>query len=369
MKKSSSKPKKNKSEAALRKQVATLSQQLKDLAPAAYSGRQPSRAQPKVQTTQSCTVVSHKEIMAWPLSSATYTTMGAGVNPGHALAFPWLSIVALAYESYRFRRLRFNYYPRCPTTQAGQLLLLLDPKSGDLSPANVQIASSYHMRSTGPMWKEMSLSIPKNVLDGQGPHRLIRSTEIANGDIRSLYDVGRFIIAQDGGSPASAIVGEVEVEYEVELYTPSLSPAGNVPSGWVNGSGVFSTSNIFGTTRVFGGLLVVASSGNDVFIDNMVHTNSPLGGLAVNTLYEILVYITGTAITAVSATNLNSTGPGGSNAIQNVLVVINGAANSAMYRARLSVGISDDVLTFAVTATTITDAVMSISRLSNDISW
>ena len=48
------------------------------------------------------------------------------INPGSALTFSWLSSIALSFEFYRFKKLKFHYITRSPTTRSDSLIMSPD---------------------------------------------------------------------------------------------------------------------------------------------------------------------------------------------------------------------------------------------------
>ena len=313
---------------------------------------------PLFKSQGECVVISHSELFDWPLGKLNFTVgLTASVNPGLA-TFPWLSGVANNFETYRFRRLKFVYYPRCAATQAGQIIMLLDPKSSDANPRTLQIASTYHIRANGNMWAPLELVVPQQVLDTGGPRKLIRSHTL-QADAAALYDVGRFMFITDGANPFDAVVGELGLEYEVELYTPGQRPAGAVPSMYIDGtSSGASASNIFGNVFAAGGLLFDDLVGNIVALKNL-----EVSGVNQLSEYTIWVYLVGTGISAIVPTFSNAT------VVTPYTVMIQAGSTVAMlfWTFRPTAGIG--TVSIAVTATTITEGNLIISQVPYDISF
>ena len=314
---------------------------------------------PKVRSEGECVVITHSELFDWPLGKLAFTVnVSMSVNPGVSTVFPWLSGVANNFETYRFRRLRFVYYPRCAATQAGQAIMLLDPKSGDGNPRTLQIASSYHIRTNGNMWAPMSLDIPREVLSTGGPRRFVRSS-IIDSVSASLYDVGRFCFITDGANPFDAVVGELGVEYEVELWTPASRPTGPVPAMFVNGVATGATAlNLFGNSPFASGLLFDEMAANVIAMKDFEIT-----GLNQATEYGLWLVLGGTAITAVTAvfssgTIVNTFGPLANPTNTTVMTYWTFRPNGAV-----------GTVSFTVTATTITDANMTVAQLPYDIDF
>lgn len=331
------------------KRIAALERQLNSQAPAAVSGTNPaSKAKPKFTRMKDGVRVENTEVFVWPVGASPYTVSHAHINPGHAEIFNWLSLVARAFEEYEFDYLRFRYRPRCPTTQAGEIVIAVDPKSGDADPASLAILSTYRIREQGPMWKEMTLTVPQEQLRA-AKRRYIRLGWIPSQDLGTLYDVGKFIFATDGASPASSIVGEISVEYAVRLYIPAQDPSGNVNAGWVNAATSISIAAPFGTAPVFGGRLIDSVITNTVFLKQLDYAFSG------NAYYSLWIYATGTALTnlSVAATGL---------VLDNAIVVANGAGTALMYHARIRSNGPESYVALTFTGTTVTDTLFQVSR-------
>lgn len=341
---------------ALTAEVKRLAKMMAEQAPAAISGPNPvNNRKPKVKTGKGCVQVDHAELFIWPDGQASFTVDGPSVNPGHPYVFPWLSQVARAFETYEFRYLRFKFYPRCGTGQAGTVYLALDPKSGDDNPASESILATYHIRTQGSMWKEHVLNIPKAVLHAQGPKRFISPGDIQDDNVRSLYDVGNFLLATIGASPAGGKIGEVSVEYGVDLCVPAQNPQGNVNSGWVNAGGTTSIASPFGTAPTHGGYLIADVESATVFLEKLDHN------AAQDMFYDIWFQMTGTGFTGVTV----GVNPG--SIISNQLVVINAAATQMAFHARIKM--SYGYITFLPAGTTLGDTLFNVYRVCPDQSF
>ena len=313
---------------------------------------------PRIRSDGECVVIAHSELFDWPLGKLPFTVnVAAAVGPGLSTVFPWLSGVANNFETYRFRKLKFIYYPRCAATQAGQAIMLLDPKSSDTNPRTLQIASTYHVRANGNMWAPMELDVPKEILNTGGPRKFIRSSTL-QADAAALYDVGRFFFITDGANPFDAIVGELGVEYEVELWTPGQRPAGQIFALWVNGvATAASASNPFGNTPTFGGLILDEVIGDVIAVKNM-----ELSGVNQLVEYGMWMVISGTGISAI--TPIYSAAA----AVYNNVVIGAGSTIAMAYwtfRPSAAVG----TITFNITATTVTECNCTIHALPYDIDF
>lgn len=322
----------------------------RDMVPAAYGRVRRGGGPSMVQASRDCICIKHKELFDWPLGYSPYTVNAfLFINPANSGVFPWLYRIAINFEKYRFRKLKFTYYPRCGSTQAGQAVLAVDPKSSDNAPVSLPVLSSYHVRSQGPMWKEFSINVPQDVLGRE--LRYTRPAAFAAAGLSTLYDVGRFIFATDGANPAGATIGELEVSYEVELHLPASPPETPVPSAYINGGGAASSSNLFGATPVAGGLLYSTHLNNVISLHNI-----DMSGNIQTDEYVVSLAVYGTGISALTLapTGFIKTNMG---------PVINAAGTSLINFWVVTFTASSPLLTFTCTATTVTDAQLAVTQV------
>jgi len=142
--------------------------------------------------------------------------------------FPWLSQIAPQYESYKFKKLRFRYQGTTSTGASGSVYLAVEYDASDPSPTSkTQIANWQETKFCSP-WEVMTHVSTQNNLNKRSSYYVRNGTLPANSDIK-LYDVGYLCVVQSNVMPAantSASVGEVWVDYEVELRTPQLNAPG-----------------------------------------------------------------------------------------------------------------------------------------------
>lgn len=235
-------------------------------------------------------VVSNQEFISDVTNDSPIT--GFDVNPGSAVAFPWLSKVAQNFEMYRFRRLEFKYQPACPTTTQGIVVMAFDYDASDAIPVSKQQMSSYAGAMRSNVWAScsMSLKCPNSWsyvgnLNGQ-----INPLET---DIK-LYDVAKAYFGVFNGLNNN-MIGEVFVSYTVELSKPNWE----VPitsSGFIGFSGS-TLNNLFGT-----GQTIVGDVPVKVLNVNSIPGSVPTGVLEFprkgTFLLEVVVGYTSTSIPA-----------------------------------------------------------------------
>jgi len=212
--------------------------------------------------------VQHREYIQDLTGDAAFTVQQFPINPGMNQTFPWLSSIAQNFEKYNFRKLKFEYEPRCSTATAGSIMNAVDYDAADPAPIDKTAFMTQHGAVSSAPWEECCfVADPKSLSSqGQGGSRYIRTGALAaNLDIKT-YDVGVLNIATQGG-PATD-VGELYVSYDVELMTPSseanIELAGGYSTSWNDGAlNSVSKSNYFGTSQAIStGNVDVTHSGN-----------------------------------------------------------------------------------------------------------
>lgn len=214
---------------------------------AAYATRNLGKA-PAIKSSRDTCNIKHREFIGNVQGSAAFTVGNTfSVNPGLRATFPWLSIMAQAWEEYRFRSLRFCYYTRTGSNTQGSVMMAPDYDASDDAPATEFVLSSYDEVVEDAPWKDMCCVLKANLMSGAGGRRhFVRSGALApNQDIK-LYDVARFFVGTVDGAAVSW--GKLWVEYDIDFYIPQLPPAGalQVSGGRFFGGGTISLANPMG---------------------------------------------------------------------------------------------------------------------------
>jgi hypothetical protein len=185
-----------------------------------------------------------------PVSVANFVVTSFDINPGNPGLFPWLSAIALRYETYRFRRLSFFYDTQMPTTTAGSVGLGVDFDVADPPPADLLEFLAMNDSGSASVWTPLRLNV-----DLSGAHNTFRFTRsgLPSGTWdQRLYDLGR-LYHFTNGLVAGNSYGLLSVEYEIEFCTPQVQdPAtGHFSFGTgVGGGGGITPAAPFGTAVV-----------------------------------------------------------------------------------------------------------------------
>lgn len=201
--------------------------------------------------------VTHSELFqTFPgSSSGGFQIFQASINPGLAYLFPWLHNVAINYEKYRFRKLKFRFVSAVPTSVHGFVGLAVDPDANDTVPESMPALMSYNGACSGNTWMSCDLQVPVSHLG----ELYLRSGIVLDTDVKT-YDIGNFLYGTTTLSSESDTLGYLYVDYEVDL----INPAAHIVSGAVSESLSFtSTANSntlpFSGAQTYGTLPVIVA--------------------------------------------------------------------------------------------------------------
>jgi hypothetical protein len=255
--------------------------------------------------------ICHKEYIAEVNGSVLFTSQEFGINPGLPLSFPWLSTMSTGYESYKFTKLKYVYESTSPTTIAGAVIIAVDFDAADSAPTTKTQIMAYHNAVRGPAWESFSYTCDKADL-AKFNQRFIRNGKLKNSQDIILYDVGNVFVATTGQSTTAA-VGELHVEFEVELITPQLDLTAHATatSAKVSGLGTITTSNWLGTSIVnTGGVpvtLFTSPYGIDILVPGQYQLTLSLTGSGfsastptVTSVGNTVTYLTGSNTTGAA---------------------------------------------------------------------
>lgn len=205
--------------------------------------------------------VRHREYVQDITGSVAFALQQLNINPGLASLFPWLSNLAALFESYQFNSLTFQFRTEGGTAQAGKILLAVDWDVLDNPPATKQAMMQERTKADAQTWVNFDLVCDLRDLLKFGVQRYIRNGAAPSVSDLKTYDVGMFNLATQGVTGAP-VVGELWVEYDVELITPNTAPLLLTTERF---SGATPTSaSIVGAAPVITGGALVTVSGNVV---------------------------------------------------------------------------------------------------------
>jgi len=214
-------------------------------APAASSRRvMTSPSGPSIIRSSSGCRIKHREFMTSIVPPTTGVTPYTGtfycrswlINPGLSSAFPWLAPIANQYELYRFHSLKFRFVTRSGTSTGGAVRMAFDHDAMDEDPSASDVVMSYAGATSDVVWKDQTLEVPVSRLNLGMPNGRYTRMGIHPLDDLKTYDAGKFILALSGWGGIQEL-GELHIEYDVELLVPQLrtgSPSGVLKTGTEN---------------------------------------------------------------------------------------------------------------------------------------
>lgn len=190
----------------------TANDNTRTAAPVAISTRK-TAMQPKFKTKGKSVIISHRSLLRSITSSSSYSVFAVPCNPALAQSFPWLSKVAARYDEYRFLKLKYEFRSVCATSTAGVAMMSFDYDATDEAPPTKQAQSQIVPSTEDNLWKNNVLSVP-----GDGKFRFTRQGSVSNTDLKTM-DYGNLFFSTIYGP--NSVVGELYVEFEVELRKPT----------------------------------------------------------------------------------------------------------------------------------------------------
>ncbi len=189
----------------------------------------PDGSIPLMHKSDQTVVIRHREFLGELTGSANYTVQRSfPLNPGLSTTFPWLSTIAANFSEYRIKGLVFHYVPTSGYAVSGT-----NPAIG-----TVMIQTSYRATESAPTSKVELLNeywssescpadafchpIECNPKENPFSVQYVRIGDLPSSENQLMYDLGTTRIATSG-MPASNVVGDIWVTYEVELKKPRVT--------------------------------------------------------------------------------------------------------------------------------------------------
>lgn len=191
--------------------------------------------QPVLTTMKDGITVKHREFVGDFSGTTTYDIQSYNVTPTNGDLFPYLSTLARSWTYYKFTKLSFHIEPSIPNSVGGVIMLLFQPDPTSDVPADKQtmlntdgsercVAWSPASVNVSPSWMNQveKFSIGRGFPLDTNSTTALQVTDL-NDDTDSRLDLcGRFSLAVDQYTVATATAGELWVEYEVKLSIPAI---------------------------------------------------------------------------------------------------------------------------------------------------
>lgn len=163
--------------------------------------------------------VKHREFIMDIVAPSDPYTIQLPVNPGMEETFPWLSMLAAGFETYKFHSLCFKYIPAVSTGTAGTVSIIPDYDSADTIESHKQKLLAHQDSVIGPAYQNLIMRSRTKNLHKSKEFYMRYGELMANKDIK-MYDVAKLIIYVQ--TAHTDTLGSLWVEYDVSLITPQL---------------------------------------------------------------------------------------------------------------------------------------------------
>lgn len=206
-------------------------------------------------------------------------------NIGLTSSFPWISTVARNFERFVVHTMDFKYEPSCPSTTPGTLAIAPTYNAGDVSTITTKqdvLDRKDTVRTN--LWNRCNCKLDPKMLNGISKEHFIRSGPVPTGQDIKTYDPFKVTTLVEGaGLNTADVVGELWVDYEVELINPLPEKEKFVAqyiTGTTHASQVTTwtalipeTEMIFGT-QANNNLTVQMLTPNSVYLITVTHSNT-----------------------------------------------------------------------------------------------
>jgi len=207
------------------------------------SGRILTTEKPRFSSRGDSTIVRHSEFVSDVVQKIAFNSNVFEINPGISDTFPWLSGPSLSYEKYKFVGLNFRYEVLSSTNTTGKVFFVPDFNMQEEGPLTKQAALSYELATGSQPWVRFSFSVPDKYLRAYNEYFIRNFTLPSNADIKT-YDPLRLYVATEGATVDNTIVGELWVDYAVELINPLSRPNMVQPVDLLNNTVYVTTSDV-----------------------------------------------------------------------------------------------------------------------------
>jgi hypothetical protein len=200
------------------------------------------------------------------------------INPGQATTFPWLSTIAKQYEKYRFKSLRFIYKPEVtqfnPTSAAvGKVMMNCDYDASDAPPTSKQQVEDTKPHADCMPYEQLVLVLNPFEMHVNSDAKYVRPAGLPGGTDIKTYDCGNLYVSNQGQTANAVNLGELHVDYIVELSIPILESTNKAPINYQVTS-FQDTSAALTTNTSYQPLLAAAASGTVVNVNGLGVVNT-----------------------------------------------------------------------------------------------
>lgn len=178
------------------------------------------------------TIPDRTESLGDVSGSIAFANTNYDINPGLSTSFPWLSILAQAFEYWSVDKFEYSFKStsgsaiQSASAALGKVVMATDYDVFDTNFTTTQQAENYEGFTRTETWKDAT-----HVVMGGGrrvgklpvSEFKIRSGSVPAGADQSLYDLGNFQLITSG-QPSAFLIGELFVTYRgLKFYKPKTA--------------------------------------------------------------------------------------------------------------------------------------------------
>jgi len=222
---------------------------------------------PRIRTLGRKTIIAHSEqvdsvtMNQYVFNVNNNVSTGYACQPARSQMWAWMgSNVGRAFETYRIRKLEFEYRAQVGTAHDGFVAMTFDFDTRDSAPQSLQQLLGNEVKYENPVYLPGRMSVPSAELSKLGQRGQLYTRYTASGAIGGdlkTYDAGRLWVFVGGSLAADhgKVCGLVIVHYEIEFETPQLNiPAQTKQSTLrITGNSSISKTSPFGSAPVIEG--------------------------------------------------------------------------------------------------------------------
>jgi len=182
--------------------------------------------------------VNHTEYIGPVTGNSAFTAYAYPVNALNATLFPWLSGIALRYETYQFLECTFTYHPAVSTSENGIVMFGFDPDALDTTPLTMAEMMNLSRARDVNVWAPMSMTLSKRDLNR------VLGQRFTNAGSTSQFDNAGLLFVASQGATNALTIGNWRVSYKVMFHAPQLHTtvqSASVPAR--SGTFIFTTTS------------------------------------------------------------------------------------------------------------------------------
>lgn len=175
-------------------------------------------------------ILRHREYLRDVLSSQDFESHLINLNPGLAASFPWMSGIANNYEKYQFRGLVLEFkslssdavLSSAASSGLGSVMMATNYNVNDPPFANKQEMLNYEFANSRKPSESFYHPVECKASETPTDQLYVRSGPYAPDADPRLSDLGRFQLSTQGMQGDPAVIGELWITFEIELFAPKV---------------------------------------------------------------------------------------------------------------------------------------------------